>query len=188
MARYTSSAFCFHQAATLGSRGSKVSKLSDQLRTAEIDGYGKPHAPGPKCVGNARELRQEFGGDHARIGVDIVYRAAVDPDGCQQSGVIAGAGQVRNNVTALEENGAAGVASLDASIQVVPFIGPTDGRIGIMLLVDMIELFVQRDLTQQSEGTVQHSPIIQGGDKQDRMPSDGCRLQEITILSQGLGK
>ena len=55
-------------------------EAADAHRAADIDGDRELYSPGAENVGDADELRQKFGREDARIGVDVVDRAAVDAD------------------------------------------------------------------------------------------------------------
>src|SRR5262249_45331839 len=76
-----------------------------RLRTSEIDREGDAHAPGTKLGGDARDLGQKIGSDHARISVDIVDGASVDAQGSEHSGVVADAGQVGAGVLVVPKYG-----------------------------------------------------------------------------------
>lgn len=63
------------------------SQVSDYHRTRKIDRKGHFYAPWSKLIGNASELEDHVGLKCAQIGVDIVDREAIDPDGGEQTAI-----------------------------------------------------------------------------------------------------
>ena len=53
---------------------------ADHHGTAHVHGDRQLHAPWAKSVGNACQLRNEFGAENQRAGVDVVDGASVDAD------------------------------------------------------------------------------------------------------------
>ena len=66
-------------------------EAADGFGAAEIDGEGDAHAPGAEGLGDARDLRDEIGGEHAGVGVDVVDGAGVDAERGEQAAVVADA-------------------------------------------------------------------------------------------------
>src|SRR6185437_5595280 len=102
----------------------------DVLRSVDRYGDGDAHAPGTKCIGNARDAADQLRREDTRVGIDIVHRASVDADGGEQPAVVADPAEVVAHGPVLEEDGEAAVAALDAAVQVVPLIDPADRRGG----------------------------------------------------------
>ena len=114
-----------------------------RLGAAEIDGERDAHAPGAEGLGDARDLRDEIGGEHARVGVDVVDGAGVDAERGQQAAVVADAAQIVARVHVVPEDGASAVAALDGAIEVVPLVDPADRRVGRLLLVELGDRFAR---------------------------------------------
>ena len=102
-------------------------EAADRLWTGEIDGEREFDAPWPKSVGDAGKLAEMFGGQEVEVRINIVDVATVDADGGEQACVVARAGEVGADVALVEEDGSAGIATLDGAIEVVPLVHPSDG-------------------------------------------------------------
>src|SRR6202020_3536917 len=105
----------------------------------EIDRDRKANSPRAEQVGDAHQLRKEIVFEHARIRVYVVDRTPVDANRSQQARVIAHASKIGANAAVVEKDGAAGVATLNAAVEVVPLIDPTDRRVGLLHFVELIE-------------------------------------------------
>ena len=144
-----------HEAAEVGNRlvdfvdlalperdGRRVERIeradaADLPRAGEVERQEQLHAPRPEDVGDAGDLRQQLGRDHADVGVDVVDRAAVDADRRHQPGVVAHAAEVLGDVAVLPEDRAAGVAALDRAVEVVPMVEEADRGVGLVADVEV---------------------------------------------------
>ncbi len=106
-------------------------ETADGLRAAEIDGDRHAHAPGPKGVGDAGDLRDDLRRQHLGIGIDVIDGAAIDAKRGQQAAVFADAAQVVAGVAVVPEDRAAAVAAFDGAIEVVPLIHPAEPARGV---------------------------------------------------------
>ena len=158
-------------------------QAADALRAAEVDRDEEAHAPGAERVGDARELGQELGREHARVGVDVVDRAGVDADRRHQARVVAHAREVGGDGVVLEEDRGAGVAALDGAVQVVPVIEHAHGRVGELLLVERGDRLAEVDLARQRERAVEHTAFVGAGDDQARR-AGGDRLNEVRVIRE----
>src|SRR6267154_595103 len=98
---------------------------SNDLGTAQINGYGDPDTPCTEGVSHASELRQKIIFKKARIRIDIIDGAAVDPNGSEQASVLADARQVGADLAILEKDRTPTVSTFDSAIEVVPLVHPS---------------------------------------------------------------
>src|SRR6267142_2586548 len=97
---------------------------SNDLGTAQINCYGDPDTPFTEGVSDASELRQKIIFKKARIRIDIIDGATVDPNGSEQASVLADARQVGADLAILEKDGTPTVSTFDSTIEVVPLVHP----------------------------------------------------------------
>ena len=102
------------------------------------------------------------GSSVCRFAVDVVDGDAVEADRGQQPAVLGDPAQVRAHVAIVEENAAAGVAALDASVEVIPLIDPANGR-RRRLRARSDELLL-RDLLERPENAVEFATVAPAGD------------------------
>src|SRR5439155_20370173 len=120
----------------------------------------QPDSPSAKHIREARQLRDELAGQNPSIGIDVVDHASVNPDRCEQAGVISNLTQFRQHIPSGEENGTPPVAAFDTAVQVVPLVGPTDGSRWILPLVQSIERLVQGDMSEKCENSIRDAAIV----------------------------
>ena len=154
---------------------------AEGLGAAEIDGQRDAHAPGAEGIGDAHDLRNEIGGEHARVGVDVVDGARVDAERSQQAAVLADAREILAGLQVVPEDGAAAVAALDGAIQIVPLVDPAHGGVGRLLLVELGDGFAESDLSQEGEGAVEHAAIVGCGDHGVGDAAGGRSGQPVSI-------
>ncbi len=154
--------------------------------TTQIDGERKLHAPRAKNIRDAADLRDETVFENAGGGIHVVNRAAVDANRSQQSGVLAGAGQIAADVSIGEEDGRPAVAAFDVAVEVVPLIHPADRSEGLLHFVDVRETFRARDLAEQCKHAIENAAVRDGGNNQTFRSVDLCSLQPIAVGSKVL--
>src|SRR5437660_5741619 len=120
----------------------KRTQPSDNLGTAQINGYGNLNAPFAKCISDASELRQKIILKQAWISVDVVDGAAVDPDGSEQARVLADKCQVGANFPILEKVRTPAVSSFDSTVEIVPLVHPPKRSVGLLGFVQVNDIFV----------------------------------------------
>src|ERR1035438_4209887 len=92
--------------------------------------------------------------ENAGSSIDIINRAAVDPDGSQQPSVLTGASQVAADFSIGEEYGRSAISTFDATVEIVPLVHPTNRSIRLLHFVDGGKTFCARDLAEQREHSV----------------------------------
>ena len=92
--------------------------------------------------------------ENPRIGIDVVDGTAVDADGCEQARILSHPGQVGADGALLEKNGWARVPPFNASVQVVPLINPANRDLRLLRLVEICDVFISRNLTEQGKYAV----------------------------------
>src|SRR2546429_184921 len=97
---------------------------SNDLGTAQINCYSDPDTPCTEGVSDASELRQKIIFKKARIRIDIIDGAAVDPNGSEQASELADARQVGADLAILEKDRTPTVSAFDSTIEVVPLVHP----------------------------------------------------------------
>jgi hypothetical protein len=65
---------------------------------------------------------------------------------------------------AFPEDGTAAVAALDGAIEIVPLVDPADRGIGGLGFIEGGDGFAEGDLSQESEGAVEHAGSVSRGD------------------------
>src|SRR5579872_6386531 len=148
----------------------KCVEAADGFRAAQIDRQGKLDAPWTECIGDAADLRDEVVVKNSRISIDVVHGASVDPDGSQQTSVLAGASQVVADFSIGEEERGAPVSAFDATVEVVPLVHPANGSIGLLDLIDRGDALRASDFAQQREHTVE-DPAVSGAGDDDAVES-----------------
>jgi hypothetical protein len=138
---------------------------SDRLGADEIDRDSELHSPRAERVGDARELWQKVGHEHARIRVHVVDHASVDPQRREQARVVAHAREVVANVAAVEKDRAAAVAALDAAVEVVPLIHPANRSVRLALDIEVLDVLFEGDFAKQGKNAIQHAAV--GGSRDD---------------------
>src|SRR6185503_6391013 len=106
----------------------KCTHPANALGSAEVNRDRQSYSPRTKGFGDMCQLRNKICAQDSRIRVHVVNGAGVNANRRQQSGILAHARQVSLNPSAFEKDGAAGIAALDASVEVVPLAGTTYGR------------------------------------------------------------
>src|SRR6266550_8976960 len=104
-----------------GSSGSNVSSPPMTLGLLKSIATGYPCTEG---ASDASELRQKIIFKKARIRIDIIDGAAVDPNGSEQASELADARQVGADLAILEKDRTPTVSAFDSTIEVVPLVHP----------------------------------------------------------------
>src|SRR5262249_31978874 len=131
------------------SRVDRVERIdsADRSWAAQIDRQRKVYPPRSELICNARDLREKVALQDTRIGIDVVYVAAVDSDRCQQPCVLRGARQIIANSAAVKIDRRPCVPALDAAVQIVPLVHPANLRGRILLLIQRRNVFATSNLT-----------------------------------------
>ena len=143
-------------------------QASDHLGTAQVHGDGQRHSPWTERIRNARQWRNEIVIENFGSSIHIIHGAAIDPHRSQQSRVLTCARKIGANLSSFEKDGSPAIATLDAAVEVVPLIHPSNRGIGLLQIINRCDVFPTRDLPAQGEDAVEHAAIVRRRDDHAR--------------------
>ena len=148
----------------MGSSGSNVSSPPRVLGLPKSTDQRDADAPGSEGFRDADDLRNEIGGEHARVGIDVVDGARVDAERCEEPAILADTSQIRASLQVVPEDGAPAVPALDGSIEIVPLIDPAHRGVRRLLLIELADGLAEGDFSEECKGAVEHAAIVRAGD------------------------
>ncbi len=162
--------------------GAQSADLDRRAETScEVDG----DPVGPEHVCQGRHLVQVLPRQNLSIRIHVGEHGPIDADGRIRSSVVRIARRERSRQRVPIPEGAAGVASLDAAIEVVPMVENAVLDLGVPAQREPLNGPVALQVAQQGETAIEHSHVGVGGNH-DQLLSVGFRgFHQVALGTQG---